>query len=568
MLRDSGTARVSVVPNPAAPQEDAFLKAVQGAAADDFIVLGEIGRGTDGEGQLTDEFTLEVARHLDNSMPAPESKCFKCGKAIRGWARFCGYCGADLSGAAASDGDTAGSAEMLEAVKEAVATDYEVLGEMSRSEGGGAVYFARDRQTNRIVALRLQREGVGDEFSVGLTSALKPLAASLGVKPVATQLLGALVSPHSPSVPMASPPPLPAATPRPPAVPPPPAPVRRTMTRRTKLAMAGIAAVVLVLAIVVATLPKQQAPSPPALRAPGRDSTLTAAAAPPPASLPAKPPPAPVSPPPGPPAAPVVSTPAAAPAPISERPKDATIIVSGLPAGADVRVDGRLRAGRILTAAPGIHTISVAVSGYLPHTDTMHLRPGERAAWSPVLIAEASKAPPLKSAPPHEAPPRTAAEQSPKGGAAGGPACQPDVAAQKWSDAFETCMREALGGSATAKRNLAELYARGHGVARSDENATRWYGSAAAAGDRESMYQLAIAYEQGHGITKDQTAAAQWYARAADAGHPLAQYAIGGAYEKGRLGLPKNKAKALEWYRMAAAQGNKAAANKVHDLSK
>lgn len=588
MLRDSGTARVSVVPNPAAPRDDAFLKAVQGAAAEDFTVLGEIGRGTDGviiylarevatnrlvalrlqrEGQLADEFTLEVARHLDNSMPAPDSKCFKCGKAIRGWARFCGYCGADLSGAAPAADDTGGHVTMLAALNEAVAADYEVLGEMSRSEGGGAVYFARDRQTDRIVALRLQREGAGDEFSVGLTTALKPLAASLGVKPVATQVLGALVSPPpSPSVPMASPAPPPVTTPRPAAVPPPPAPVRRTMTRRTKLVVAGIATVVLVLAIVVATLPEQQAASPPGSRPPGRDAALAPAATPPPAPVPAKPLPAPVSAPPAPPTAPVVRQPAAAPAPTRERPKDATIIVSGLPAGADVRVDGRPQAGRSLTVAPGSHTISVAVSGYLPRTDTMQLRPGETAAWSPVLTGQLAKSPPAKSPP--QAPPRSAAEQSPKGAAAGGPACQLDVDAQKWSDAFEACMREALGGSATAKRNLAELYDRGHGVARSDENATRWYGSAAAAGDHESMYQLAMAYEHGHGINKDQTAAAQWYARAADAGHPLAQYAIGEAYEKGRLGLPKNKAKALEWYRLAAAQGNKAAANKVHDLSK
>ncbi len=582
MLRDDGTARVSVVPNPAAPHEDLFLKAVQGAAAEDFTVLGEIGRGKDGviiylarevsstrlvalrlqrEGQLADEFSLEVARHLDNSMPAPESKCFKCGKAIRGWARFCGYCGADLSGAAPAEDDTGGHATMLAALNEAVAADYEVLGEMSRSEGGGAVYFARDRETNRIVALRLQREGAGDEFSVGLTSALKPLAASLGVKPVATQVLGALVSPPSPSVPMASPPAPPAATPRQSAVPPPPALVRRTMTRRTKLLVAGIAAVVLVLAIVVATLPEQQAPSPPGLRTSGRDSALTTAAAPPPAPPPAKPPAVP-------PAAPVLSRSAAAPVPMRERPKDATIVVSGLPVGADVRVDGHPRVGRSLTVAPGSHTLSVAVSGYLPRTDTMQLRPGETVAWSPVLTGAAAKPPTPKAAPPPAAPPRTAAEQSPKGGTAGGPACQADVDAKKWSDAFEACMREALAGSAAAKRNVAELYDRGHGVVRSDENATRWYDGAAAAGDHESMYQLAMAYERGRGINKDQTAAARWYARAADAGHPLAQYAIGEAYEKARLGLPKNKAKALEWYRMAAAQGNKAAANKVHDLSK
>jgi Sel1 repeat. len=52
------------------------------------------------------------------------------------------------------------------------------------------------------------------------------------------------------------------------------------------------------------------------------------------------------------------------------------------------------------------------------------------------------------------------------------------------------------------------------------------------------------------------------------AGLLSAQLALGEIYEKGRLGVTKDKAKALDWYRKAAAQGSKDAADKVRDLSK
>ena len=143
MLRENGTTRLNVVSR-SSSSDDPFLNAVKEAAAADFSVLGEIGRGEGGvimylaretatrrlvalrlqrEGQLADEFSLEVVRHLDNSMPAPDSKCVKCGKEIKGWARFCSYCGADLTGAAPKEGDAVERALMLEAVKDAVSAD-------------------------------------------------------------------------------------------------------------------------------------------------------------------------------------------------------------------------------------------------------------------------------------------------------------------------------------------------------------------------------------------------------------------------------------------------------------
>lgn len=569
MLRENGTTRLNVVPNPSAPQADPFLRAVQDAAAADFDVLGEIGRGADGmiiylareatsrrlvalrlqrEGQLADEFSLEVVRHLDNSMPAPESKCVSCGKAVKGWARFCSYCGADLSGAAAKEGDAVDRALLLEAVKEAVSAEYEVLGEMSRSEGGGAVYFARDLATAKIVALRLQRDG--EEFSLGLTTAMKPLARSLGVKPVATQVFDAMPARPAATAPRAEPPSRPAVPP-----PPPPPPVAAGMSSRSKAVLGGAAVIVVAVAVLLFTLPTDgRAPAPlepvaadtvkaPAVRPPARDSVVTPSVT---APTPASGKPAPVTP--GPAAVPV-----AKPAPA--KPKDATIRITGLPAGSAIQVDGKPQAARTLALAPGRHVFSVTVAGYLPRVDTLQLRAAESIAWSPALVS----VPKVVTRPP---------DSTPKPAAPSSVVCSQNVRAEKWIEAFDACMREALAGSAAAKRNVGSLYERGKGVGRSDELAHKWYGEAAGAGDPDAMFRLGQQFERGRGVRKDQVAAVQWYLKSATAGFLPAQMLVAEAYEKGRYDLPKDKPRALEWYTKAAAQGSRDAANKVRDLSK
>lgn len=566
MLRENGTTRLNVVSR-SSSTDDPFLNAVKEAAAADFTVLGEIGRGEAGvimylaretatrrlvalrlqrEGQLADEFSLEVVRHLDNSMPAPDSKCVKCGKEIKGWARFCSYCGADLTGAAPKEGDAVERALMLEAVKDAVSADYDVLGEMSRTEGGGAVYFACERKTNKIVALRLQREGAGDEFSVGLTTALKPIARSLGVRSAATQALSAM-----PRTPEPAPPLPPAVTPAPPAAPspkpaapPPLPPAAPGMSNRTRLLIGGVLGVIVATALIIVGLPK----SAPAPAAPVPADTVPVR---PPAAVPVDTPvaKAPVKPA-TPPATAAVAAPERHVAP--PPPKDATVRITGLPASAEVRVDNRIRIGHSLAVPAGRHALSVSVPGYLPRTDTLVLRAGETITWSPALTPE---------------PPKPAAAAAPKP-AATGPTCAASVQGEQWASAFEACMRESLAGSAAAKRNLAQLYERGRGVERSEPNAVRWYEAAATGGDRDAMYQLATRYERGRGVKKDETQALQWYTKAGDAGLLSAQLALGEIYEKGRLGVTKDKAKALDWYRKAAAQGSKDAADKVRDLSK
>jgi hypothetical protein len=198
VLRDSGSTKVNFRAVGGPGPRDEVLEAVQDAAKGEYQVFGEIGRSPDGTVaylardlvskklvalRLTrgvasqNEYLLEVADRLDSSVPSPPSTCARCHAEIRGWLRFCTQCGLNLW----SDPQAGGrrtKAVMLEAVQDATQGKFEVLGEMSPSEVQGVVYFARDLETGKIEALRLQQEP-GGEFSIGLTGVLQRFAAPL-----------------------------------------------------------------------------------------------------------------------------------------------------------------------------------------------------------------------------------------------------------------------------------------------------------------------------------------------------------------------------------------------------
>lgn len=183
-----------------------LLRAVRAAAADEHDVIGEIARDgtntvvylardleskdlvalklTRGEpdefGQ--DQYSVDVIRELDASMPDIESHCPRCGSKLRRWARFCTQCGMDVSGVGPSSSENLSRDTLRHAVRAAAQSEYDVLGEMPRAEGGGLVYFARDRKSGNIVALRLQRESAS-EYALDVTRVLKPALTPSGARP-------------------------------------------------------------------------------------------------------------------------------------------------------------------------------------------------------------------------------------------------------------------------------------------------------------------------------------------------------------------------------------------------
>ncbi len=205
---------------------DRDLLATVQEAAEDFTVYGELGRHGDTLAALLArqradqrlvilmvqastselgevELSIEVKHELDARIPDGGTKCPACSAALRPWVRFCTRCGHDVTGKGAS---TAGERdELREAVKAAVEADYEFLGEIRRSEGGGDVFFARGRANGRIAALRLNSSRTDGEFELNETNILRKSPVAKAASPAlvsVTQLLRKLEPESASSTPV------------------------------------------------------------------------------------------------------------------------------------------------------------------------------------------------------------------------------------------------------------------------------------------------------------------------------------------------------------------------------
>jgi serine/threonine-protein kinase len=136
---------------------------------------------------------VTVARTLSSSIPADGRSCLICKVRIGDWRRFCVSCGADLSGVEPDVKDPH-TRQLLERVLMASRERLEFLGQVHRSEGGGAVYFGAERGTGRILALDLRRSeqpaGQGDAYSLDVSAILQrhEAAKSTDATPAASTL--------------------------------------------------------------------------------------------------------------------------------------------------------------------------------------------------------------------------------------------------------------------------------------------------------------------------------------------------------------------------------------------
>jgi TPR repeat protein len=73
--------------------------------------------------------------------------------------------------------------------------------------------------------------------------------------------------------------------------------------------------------------------------------------------------------------------------------------------------------------------------------------------------------------------------------------------------------------------------------------------------DAAAQYDLGMKYATGKGVPKDAAKAAEWFQKAAAQGHAAAQSNLGWMYASGD-GVRKDAAKAVEWSQKAAAQGH------------
>lgn len=79
-------------------------------------------------------------------------------------------------------------------------------------------------------------------------------------------------------------------------------------------------------------------------------------------------------------------------------------------------------------------------------------------------------------------------------------------------------------GDPAAQTLVAEIFARGLGVARSMDDAAFWYGQAAKNGDPQAQFKYALMLMAGKYVKKDEARAKELMKKAADAGIPAAEF--------------------------------------------
>jgi len=157
---------------------------------------------------------------------------------------------------------------------------------------------------------------------------------------------------------------------------------------------------------------------------------------------------------------------------------------------------------------------------------------------------------------------------------------------QQYASALKLFEAAAQKGNREAQHTLGFMYRDGRGTKRNDAKAMAWYRKAAEQDYAPAAYNLGLMYAQGEGAKADPAAAQRWFRRAADHGSVEAQvklaeiaifdekyeeafvwfskaadqddadaaFNVGSLYYLGQ-GIPKDEAKAVEYYRKAARLG-------------
>ena len=118
----------------------------------------------------------------------------------------------------------------------------------------------------------------------------------------------------------------------------------------------------------------------------------------------------------------------------------------------------------------------------------------------------------------------------------------------------------AMSGDADAQAALGFELLRGHGVPRDCRTAMKYFLKAANQGEVSSQLMLGELRREGCGtMQKSRTKSLEWFRLAADQGNAIGQYEVGVAYLDGDT-VPQDDVEANEWFRLAADQGHIGAA--------
>ena len=138
--------------------------------------------------------------------------------------------------------------------------------------------------------------------------------------------------------------------------------------------------------------------------------------------------------------------------------------------------------------------------------------------------------------------------------------------------AFSLFLSAANDGLAEAQFCVGSCYFKGLGVSKNTYTAFNWYEKAAKQNNASGQCAVAMCYLFGKGVTRDVDEGYKWAKKSADQGSASGQFCLAMCYEygygkEGNVPNRPDKAKALVWYRKAAAQGSEPAKAKIRSLS-
>ncbi|HEX8451946.1 MAG TPA: hypothetical protein VF647_07615 [Longimicrobium sp.] len=232
---------------------DELIRQIEEATDDAYQVVGQLGAdearpcflareretGTLAALSLTGD-ELRILSRLDAAVPAGGSSCAGCHAPLDVWTDACPSCGARIAGDDFPDTSEARTVLLAE-VRSASEGEYDVLGAMDGA--AGTVYFARELDGGRLVALALHAEDEEDDacsltptWLAPSTAAPTPRAAHISAEPAAG---------------------LPAAAPALPL----PDPAPRPNWLKRLLVIAGIVAILLIVLAYVKSAPSNTEPA-------------------------------------------------------------------------------------------------------------------------------------------------------------------------------------------------------------------------------------------------------------------------------------------------------------------
>lgn len=111
-------------------------------------------------------------------------------------------------------------------------------------------------------------------------------------------------------------------------------------------------------------------------------------------------------------------------------------------------------------------------------------------------------------------------------------------------------------GHTEAEYRMGTLYDYGRiGGSRDAATAANWYLKAGAKGHMLASYGLANMYAKGDGVARDVNESFNWFVKAAEAGHPKAQYHVARQFLAGSV-VPQDVVASYVWARRAAENPN------------